>query len=95
MTNTSHNEAPISFSSARLKKWEDWARALNALGVRESDAVMRCATSLNEQPNVGNAKAMLRALDETLERNGNAVLRAQARSLRIDLENEIARATGE
>ena len=95
MTNGPEDKLPISFPSARLEKWKDWARALKALGVRESDDVIRRATSLNEAPNVGKAKTLLCALEIALERNGNATLRAQARVLRINLENEMARATGD
>ena len=94
MTDEDRDEAPVSFPSARLEKWKDWARALGALGVRESDHVMRCATVLNQAPNVRNARALIKAVEATLERNGNAALRAQARALLIDLDNEIARATG-
>lgn len=94
MTDEDRDEAPVSFPSARLEKWKDWARALGALGVRESDHVMRCATVLNQAPNVRNARALIKAVEATLERNGNVALRAQARALLIDLDNEIARATG-
>ena len=59
MTNGPEDKLPISFPSARLENWKDWARALKALGVRESDDVIRRATSLNEAPNVGKAKESL------------------------------------
>lgn len=95
MNNNERDEAPISFPSARVEKWKDWARALGALGVRESEHVMRCATALNQAPNVRNARALTEAVEDTLERNGNAALRAQARALLIDLDNEIARAAGD
>jgi hypothetical protein len=95
MTADDRDEAPISCPSARLEKWKGWARALGALGVRESDHVMRRATALNQAPNFRNARALIEAVEATLERNGNSALRAQARALLIDLDNEIARATGD
>ena len=95
MTDDDRDESPISFPSARLEKWKDWARALGALGVRESDHVMHCASVLKQAPNVRNAGALIEAVEASLERNGNAALRAQARALLIDLDNEISRATGD
>ena len=78
MTNGPEDKLPISFPSARLEKWKDRARALKALGVRESDDIIRFATSLVEAPNVGKAKAHLCALQTAVERNVDATLRAQA-----------------
>lgn len=95
MTNGPEDKLPVSFPSARLEKWKDRATALKALGVRKSDDVMRFAASLVEAPNVGTAKALLCALESAVERNVDATLRAQARALRINLENEMARATGD